>query len=57
MNQVEILFAILSRKVVRPANFAAVDAPRNRLLGFVDHFNRTIAKPFERTHQGKLLEA
>jgi hypothetical protein len=34
-----------------------VDGLKTRLLEFIDHFNRTIAKPFKWTYRGKVLAA
>ena len=57
MNQIEIWFGILSRKVVKRGNFRSKEELRDKLLAFIDYFNRTLAKPFRWTYQGKPLIA
>lgn len=55
MNQVEIWLSILVRKLLRRGNFRSVDDLRNQVHAFIDYFNRTMAKPFKWTYQGKPL--
>jgi len=57
LNQVEIWFSILTRKLLKRASFCSVDDLRQRILGFIDYFNRTIAKPFKWTYTGRPLAA
>ena len=57
MNQVEIWLSILVRKLLRRGNFRSVDDLRHQVLAFIDYFNRTMAKPFKWTYQGKPLHA
>ena len=57
MNQVEIWLSILVRKLLRRGNFRSVDDLRAQVLAFIDYFNRTMAKPFKWTYQGKPLHA
>jgi hypothetical protein len=45
LNQVEIWFSILVRKLLRRASFTSVDDLKARVLAFIDYFNRTMAKP------------
>jgi transposase len=56
MNPIEIWFGILVRKVIRRGNFASLADLQQRLEAFVDYFNRTMAKPFKWTYQGKPLQ-
>jgi len=56
MNQIEIWFGILARKVIRRGNFASLADLQHKLEAFVDYFNRTMAKPFKWTYQGKPLQ-
>ena len=53
MNQVEIWFSILTRKLLKRGNFVSVDDLKAKVLAFIDYFNRTMAKPFKWTYQGK----
>ncbi len=55
LNQVEIWFSILSRRVLKRASFTSLDALRQRLLDFIDYFNAVLAKPFKWTYAGKPL--
>jgi hypothetical protein len=54
---VEIWLSILVRKLLRRGNFRSVDDLRRQVLDFIDYFNRTMAKPFKWTYQGKPLHA
>lgn len=56
LNQVEIWFSILVRKLLRRANFISKNQLKNRILEFIDYFNHTMAKPFKWTYQGKALK-
>jgi transposase len=55
LNQVEIWFSILVRKLLKRASFTSVDDLRQRILDFIDYFNKTMAKPFKWTYKGKPL--
>lgn len=57
MNQVEIWFSILVRKLLKRGNFTAVEDLKAKVLAFIDYFNRTMAKPFKWTYQSKALTA
>lgn len=57
LNQAEIWFSILVRKLLKRASFISVEALRQRILDFIDYFNKTMAKPFKWTYQGKPLVA
>jgi transposase len=46
LNQIEIVFSIIGRKVIRPADFADLDALAARLAAFEPRFNAT-ATPFD----------
>jgi transposase len=46
LNQIEIVFSILARKVLTPADFADLDALAARLESFAPRFNAT-ATPFD----------
>ena len=55
LNQIEIWFSILVRKVLRRGNFTSTDDLREKVLAFIDYFNKTMAKPFKWTYDGKPL--
>ncbi|WP_456341006.1 IS630 family transposase [Streptomyces mirabilis] len=46
LNQIEIFFSIVQRKVVSPNDFTDLAEVRERLRGFEDHYNAT-AQPFQ----------
>ena len=46
VNQIEIVFSVIQRKVLTPADFTDSDALSGRLLAFQDRFNAT-AVPFD----------
>ena len=56
MNQIEIWFSILVRKVIKRGNFTSVDDLMRKVLAFIEYYNRTMAKPFKWTYQGKALK-
>jgi transposase len=57
LNQIEIWFSILVRKLLRRSSFSSKSLLRRRILEFIDYFNRTMAKPFKWTYKGKPLHA
>lgn len=46
LNQIEIVFSVIQRKVIKPADFADLAALADRLERFEDRYNRT-ARPFD----------
>ena len=57
LNQIEIVFGIVTRRVLRRGNFKSTEALQERLLAFIDYFNRTFAKPFRWTYTGHPVTA
>jgi len=57
MNQVEIWLSILVRKVIKRGNFASITELKRKVFAFIEYYNRTMAKPFKWTYQGKALAA
>ena len=55
LNQIEIWFSILVRKLLKRGNFVSTFDLKTRILDFIDYFNRTMAKPFKWTYKGKVL--
>ena len=55
LNQVEIWFSILARKLLKRASFSSLEELRQRILKFIEYFNRTMAKPFKWTYAGRPL--
>ena len=57
INQIEIWFSILVRKLLRRGNFTSKDHLQQRIESFIAYFNTTMAKPFKWTMKGKPLVA
>ncbi len=55
LNQIEIWFGILSRRLLKRGNFSSTEELKNRILKFIEFFNETLAKPFRWTYIGKPL--
>jgi DDE superfamily endonuclease len=55
LNQIEIWLSILARKLLKRGSFTSVEDLKAKVLGFIDYYNRTMAKPFKWTYQGKPL--
>lgn len=56
LNQVEIWFSILARRLLKRASFTSLDDLRERVLAFIDYFNKVLAKPFRWTYTGRPLQ-
>ncbi len=57
LNQIEIWFSILVRKVLRRGSFRSTAELRQRIEGFILYFNETMARAFKWTYQGRPLQA
>ena len=55
LNQVEIWFSILGRRLLKRGSFTSLSDLEDRLRAFIDYFNRTMAKPFRWTYAGRPL--
>jgi len=55
LNQIELWFSILMRRLLKRASFTSLDDLRQRILDFIDYFNRVLAKPFKWTYTGRPL--
>ncbi len=51
LNQIELWFSILVRRVLKRGNFASLAALEQRIRDFITYFNHT-AMPFKWTHKG-----
>jgi transposase len=56
LNQIELFFSILTRRLLRRGIFTSKADLKNQLLTFLDRYNPT-AKPFAWTYNGKPLHA
>ncbi len=61
LNQIECWFSILVRRLLRRASFSstvqlsdseALLRSADRILAFIDYFNRTMSKPFQWKYKG-----
>jgi transposase len=57
LNQIEIWLSILVRKLLKRGSFTSVADLQQQVLAFIDYYNRSMAKPFKWTYQGKALTA
>ena len=56
LNQIELWFSILARKVLKRRSFTSVADLQQQVLAFIAYYNATMAKPFKWTYEGKPLE-
>ena len=57
LNQVEIWFSILVRRLLRRLSVKSTDELKQKITAFIDYFNRVMAKPFKWTYKGRPLQA
>lgn len=55
LNQIECWFSILVRRVIKRGNFTSAKDLRDKILAFIEYFNKTLAKPFRWTFTGRPL--
>jgi transposase len=55
LNQIEVVFGMIMRKVIRRGSFSSVADLRSKLMNFIEYFNRVFAKPFRWTYTGRPL--
>jgi len=55
LNQVEMWFGILTRRLLKRGQFTSTEELKRRILAFIEFFNTTLAKPFRWTYIGKPL--
>lgn len=56
MNQVEIWFSILQRRILKHGDFASRDEQAKRVIGFIKHWNRAECHPFRWTWRTDKLQ-
>ena len=54
LNQVELFFSILERRLLRRGEFDSVDDLADKVVAFINDYNRK-AQPFRWTYDGKPL--
>ena len=55
LNQIELWFSILVRRLLKRASFCSVEELSDRIFAFIQYFNQTMAKPFKWTYKGRPL--
>jgi transposase len=56
LNQIEIWFSILMRRLLKRASFASLAELEQRISDFIAYFNQVAAKPFKWTFSGRPLQ-
>jgi putative transposase len=46
LNQIECWFSILGRRLLKRSSFTSPEDLKQKILDFINYFNRTLAKPF-----------
>ncbi len=57
LNQVEIWFSILARRLLKRSSFTSLEDLAARVLAFIQYFNSVLGKPFRWTYTGRPLQA
>lgn len=57
MNQIEIWFSILVRRLLKRESFKSVEELNKRIDEFISYYNQTMSKPFKWTYDGSALRA
>lgn len=57
LNQVELFFSVIARRLLRRGSFISLDDLRRRVLAFIELYNERWAKPFRWTYTGRPLQA
>tara|TARA_B100001245_G_scaffold65536_1_gene45491 strand:+ start:158 stop:886 length:729 start_codon:yes stop_codon:yes gene_type:complete len=55
LNQIELWFSVLARRVLRRGSFDSKECLRDRVTAFIRHFNKVLAKPYRWTYTGRPL--
>ena len=57
LNQIEIWFGILERKLLKRLSTNSLKDLESKIIEFMNYYNKTMSKPFKWTYQGKPLQA
>lgn len=57
LNQIEIWFGVLRRKVTRLGSFTSLAQLEEKIRDFIRYYNDTMAHPYRWTYQGRVLAA
>jgi putative transposase len=53
LNQIEIWFGIITRKLIKRGNFISIQDLKMQILDFIRYYNAYLSKPFQWTYNGK----
>jgi hypothetical protein len=53
LNQIECWFSILVRRLLKRGSFSSVEQLKQRIMEFIEYFNKTMGKPFKWTYNGQ----
>jgi transposase len=56
LNQIEMIFGVINRRVMRNGSFTGLKDLENKLQQFIDYFNRTFARPISWKYNGTSKE-
>jgi hypothetical protein len=56
VNQVEIWFSILQRRIMKYGDFPTAEDMVSKVTGFISHWNRVEAHPFRWTFRGRFTQ-
>ena len=57
LNQIEIWFGILVRRLLKRSSFSSLEELTERIVAFINYFNAVLAKPLKWTYTGRPLQA
>ena len=57
LNQIELWFSVLARRVLRRGSFRSAADLREKVLAFITYFNAVLATPYRWTYSGRPLQA
>jgi len=57
LNQVEIWFGILVKRLLKRLSVKSTEELKNKILAFIGYFNETMAKAYKWTYKGRVLKA
>ncbi len=57
LNQVEIWFSVLVRRLLKRGDFKSLDDLRAQIGAFIKYFNQTYAKPMQWTYTGRPIQS
>ena len=56
LNQIECWFSIITRRLLnRRSNFISINDLEQKIIGFIDYYNKFLKKAFKWNYEGKLL--